>query len=103
MIHTADFEFPWMAFATFIVFFVAVVSCTTFLLVRWWQRRRVMPVEELHEEDVDTEPLRPERPARLWEPDSSGDEVFFVRTRDHDTQVVVVMRDVGVQTSTWQY
>ena len=62
-----------------------------------------MPVEELHEEDVDTEPFRPERPARLWEPDSSGEEVFFIRTRDHDTQVEVVMRDVGVQTSTWQY
>ena len=81
MIHTADFEFPWMAFTTFIVFFAAVISCTTCLLVRWWQRRRVMPVEVPHEEDVDTEPLQLGRIARLWQPDSYGEEVFFIRTR----------------------
>ena len=84
MLHTADFEFPWMAFTICIVFFTAVVYGITFLLVRWWQRRRVMPVEELHEEDVDTEPLRPERLARLWEPDSSAaDGALFNKPRTY--------------------
>ena len=103
MLHTVDYEFPWMAFTIFIIFFTVVVSGTTYIIVHWWQSRRVMPVEGLHEEDVATEPLRPDRLARLWEPDLSGDEVFFVRTRDHDTQVEVVMRDVSIQTSTWRY
>ena len=102
MIATADFEFPWMAFKICIVFFAAVVSCTTFLVVRWWQRRRAMPVEDTHDEDVDVAPLQPVRPARIWEPESSGEEVLFVRTRDHDTQVGSTMKDVGIQTSTWQ-
>lgn len=42
------------------------------------------------------------RLTRLWEPDSSGEEVLFIRTRDGDTQVDTTMRDVGVQTMTWQ-
>ena len=29
--------------------------------------------------------------------------MFFIRTRDHDTQLEVVMRGVGIQTSTWQH
>ena len=102
MIHTAGFEFPWLAFTTFVVLFAAVVTCTIFLLVRWWQRRRVMPVEDSHEADVDTAHLRLDRPARLWEPDSSGEEVCFIRTRENDAQVEITVRDLGVQTSTWQ-
>ena len=61
-----------------------------------------MPVKELHDEDVDTAPLQPTRPARVWEPDPSGEAYLFVRTRDHDTQIEITMRDVGIQTSTWQ-
>ena len=62
-----------------------------------------MPVEDTHDEDVDVAPLQPVRPARIWEPGSYGEEVFFVRTRDHDTQVEITLRDVGIQMSTWQY
>ena len=38
MLHTADFEVPWMAFTIFIVFFAVVIFGTTFFLVRRWQR-----------------------------------------------------------------
>ena len=65
LLHTADFEFPWIMFTIFIVFFAVVVSGATFFLVRWWQRRRVIPVESLQEEDVVLTPPLLDRSTRF--------------------------------------
>ena len=71
--------------------------------MRWWERRRATPVENDGVDDVGVVLLQLVRSARIWEPDSSGEEILFVRTRDGDSQVEITMRDVGAQTTTWQY
>ena len=44
-----------------------------------------------------------DRPTRIWEPDSSGEDILFVRSRDSDSQVEISTKGVGAQTMTWQY
>ena len=44
-----------------------------------------------------------DRSTRFWEPDTSGEGIRFIRARDGDSQDEITMRDVGVQTTMWQY
>ena len=44
-----------------------------------------------------------DRPTRIWEPGSSGDDILVVRSRDSDSQVEISTKGVGAQTMTWQY
>ena len=38
----------------------------------------------------------------MWQSDPSDEDVVFVRFRDDTTQVEITMRDMAVQTSTWE-
>ena len=67
------------------ILLVAVVSCTTYRIVRWWQQRRAKPVATLLVDEEEETEVSPVPPARLWQPDTSGENVFFIRTRDGET------------------
>ena len=70
-------------------------------VVRWWHMRRVLlvgvPAVDDSEDDVP-----PERAARVWQSDPSDEDALFVRLHDDTMQVKITMRDMAVQTSTWE-
>ena len=60
-----------------LVLFATVVSFVTYHVIRYWQRRRAMPVGLPLGNDEDEIDVLPERPDRVWQSDPSDENVFF--------------------------
>ena len=67
VLSTEDLEFPWALFVIGLILFATVVSFMTYHVVRYWQRRRAMPVDLPSGGDVDEVEILPERIDRVWQ------------------------------------